>query len=96
MCTKDPFWSCYRKIEFWAKAEFSKAAIVLLCIYYKLQSFEFMPVYGFTQGVLPIMGMILARIKTPVVACSENRLIIALVIIFAGTGAFLGGSRVFC
>ena len=35
---------------------FSEAAVSVLCVYYKLQSFVFMPVFGLTHGVLPIIG----------------------------------------
>ena len=35
---------------------FSSAAISIFGIYFKLQSFVFMPVFGLTQGAMPIMG----------------------------------------
>lgn len=35
---------------------FSESAIAILGIYFKLQSFVFMPVFGLTQGAMPIMG----------------------------------------
>lgn len=35
---------------------FSEAAVSVLGIYFKLQSFVFMPVFGLTSGVMPIMG----------------------------------------
>lgn len=35
---------------------FSEAAVSVLGVYYKLQSFVFMPVFGLTHGVLPIIG----------------------------------------
>ena len=35
---------------------FSEAAVSVLGVYYKLQSFVFMPVFGLTHGVMPIMG----------------------------------------
>ncbi|PYG89851.1 putative MATE family efflux protein [Ruminiclostridium sufflavum DSM 19573] len=35
---------------------FSEAAISILGIYFKLQSFVFMPVFGLIQGAMPIMG----------------------------------------
>lgn len=35
---------------------FSEAAVNVLGIYYKLQSFVFMPIFGLTQGAMPIMG----------------------------------------
>ncbi len=35
---------------------FSESAIAILGIYFRLQSFVFMPVFGLTQGAMPIMG----------------------------------------
>ena len=35
---------------------FSTAAYTVFGLYFKLQSFVFMPVFGLTQGLLPIMG----------------------------------------
>ena len=35
---------------------FSEYAVTALSIYFKLQSFVFMPVYGFNQGALPILS----------------------------------------
>lgn len=35
---------------------FSEAAVNVLGIYYKLQSFVFMPIFGLTQGAMPILG----------------------------------------
>lgn len=35
---------------------FSEAAIAILGIYFKIQSFVFMPVFGLMQGAMPIMG----------------------------------------
>jgi len=35
---------------------FSESAVNVLGIYYKLQSFVYMPVFGLNQGVMPIMG----------------------------------------
>lgn len=37
-------------------AGFGAAAIAVLGIYYKLKQFVYMPVYGLSQGVMPIMG----------------------------------------
>lgn len=37
-------------------ATFSEVAVAVLGAYYKLQSFIFMPVFGLTQGVMPVMG----------------------------------------
>ena len=35
---------------------FSETAVAVLGVYFKLQSFVFMPVFGMNQGVMPIMG----------------------------------------
>ena len=35
---------------------FSNSAVSVLGVYYKLQSFVFMPVFGLTHGVMPIIG----------------------------------------
>ena len=35
---------------------FSDTAVAVLGIYFKLQSFAFMPVFGMNQGIMPIMG----------------------------------------
>ncbi len=35
---------------------FSETAVAVLGIYFKLQSFVFMPIFGLTQGAMPIMG----------------------------------------
>lgn len=35
---------------------FSQAAVAVMGVYNKLQSFVFMPVFGLTQGLMPIMG----------------------------------------
>lgn len=37
-------------------ATFSELAVTVLGVYYKLQSFVFMPVFGLTHGLMPIMG----------------------------------------
>lgn len=37
-------------------ATFSELAVAVLGAYFKLQSFIFMPVFGLTQGVMPVMG----------------------------------------
>ena len=34
----------------------SDVGVTILGVYYKLQSFVFMPVFGLTQGLMPIMG----------------------------------------
>lgn len=36
--------------------QYSEMAVSVLGIYFKLQSFVFMPIFGLTQGVLPLIG----------------------------------------
>lgn len=50
---------------------FSDAAVNVLGIYYKLQSFVFMPVFGLTQGVMPVLGYNFG-------ACNKDRILKAL------------------
>ncbi|MDD4563935.1 MAG: MATE family efflux transporter [Eubacteriales bacterium] len=35
---------------------FSEAAVAVLGVYFRLQSFIFMPIFGLTQGIMPILG----------------------------------------
>lgn len=37
-------------------AGFSSTAVAVMGVYFRLQSFVFMPVFGLTQGIMPIMG----------------------------------------
>lgn len=68
---------------------FSAAAVNVFGIYFKLQSFVFMPVFGLTQGLMPILGYNFgARNKHRVVQCLKLGVIIALVINTAGLLAF--------
>lgn len=68
---------------------FSAVAVSVFGIYYKLQSFVFMPVLGLTHGVMPIMGYNYG-------ACNKSRLmqalkygcLIASAIMAAGTVVF--------
>ena len=67
----------------------SDAAVNILGIYYKLQSFVFMPVFGLTHGVMPIMGYNYgARNKQRLVQALKYGCIIAVVIMAAGTLIF--------
>lgn len=70
-------------------AGFSATAVNVFGIYFKLQSFVFMPVFGLTQGLMPIMGYNFgARNKHRVISALRNGVMIALVIMLAGTAAF--------
>ncbi len=68
---------------------FSTAAVSVLGVYYKLQSFVFMPVFGLNQGVMPIMGYNYgARNKKRLLLALKYGCIIALCIMIVGTVIF--------
>lgn len=69
---------------------FSTAAYTVFGIYFKLQSFVFMPVFGLTQGLLPIMGYNYgAKNKKRLMSSMRQGCLIALVIMTAGMLVFL-------
>lgn len=69
---------------------FSTAAYTVFGLYFKLQSFVFMPVFGLTQGLLPIMGFNYgAKNKKRLLSALYNGCAIALVIMTAGMLLFL-------
>lgn len=69
---------------------FSEAAVSVLGVYYKVQSFIFMPVFGLTQGVMPIMGYNFgAKNKQRLVEALKTSSIIAVLIMLAGSIMFL-------
>lgn len=68
---------------------FSTAAVSVLGVYYKLQSFVFMPVFGLNQGTMPIMGYNYgARNKKRLLLALKYACLIALVIMSFGTAVF--------
>jgi putative MATE family efflux protein len=68
---------------------FSEVAVSVLGIYFKLQSFVFMPVFGLNQGVMPIMGYSYgARKKARLLEALKWGCCIAAVIMAAGTLLF--------
>lgn len=70
--------------------KFSDVAVAVFGIYFKLQSFVFMPVFGLTHGVMPIMGFNYgARNKKRVVDALKIGSVIALCIMTAGSLLFL-------
>lgn len=70
---------------------FSDTAVAVLGVYYKLQSFVFMPVFGLNQGLMPIMGYNYgARNKERIFAAFKYGLIIASIIMAIGTIGFNG------
>jgi len=68
----------------------SEVAVAVLGIYFKLQSFVFMPVFGLNQGVMPIMGYNFgARNKMRLMDCYKKAILIALIIMIVGTVLFM-------
>ena len=64
---------------------FSDAAVAVLGVYYKLQSFIFMPMFGLNNGALPIMGYNYgARNKKRLMDCLKWTLIIGAGIALVG------------
>ncbi len=69
---------------------FSTEAYTVLGLYYKLQSFVFMPVFGLTQGLLPIMGYNYgAKNKKRLLSALKQGCLIALSIMALGMALFL-------
>jgi len=68
---------------------FSEAAVSVLGVYYKLQSFVFMPVFGLNQGLMPVMGFNFgARKKKRISSALRVGYGIALAIMLIGTLIF--------
>lgn len=66
-----------------------QSAITVLGVYFKLQSFVFMPVFGLTQGVLPILSYNYgAKNKARFMSTYRYSLLIALSIMALGTIIF--------
>ena len=64
---------------------FTETAVAFFGIYFKLQSFVFMPVFGLTQGLMPIMGYNYgARNRERLVSALKIGSVIALVIMACG------------
>lgn len=68
---------------------FTETAVAVFGVYFKLQSFVFMPVFGLTQGIMPIMGYNFgARNKHRLISTLKIGSIIALGIMAIGTVIF--------
>lgn len=68
---------------------FSSAAVAVLGIYFKLQSFIFMPIFGLAQGFRPIIGYNFgARNKSRVLEAFKTAIIISVGIMLIGTFIF--------
>ena len=73
---------------------FSTAAYTVFGIYFKLQSFVFMPVFGLNQGLLPILGYNYgARNRKRMMTAFRDGCTIALVIMAAGMAVFLAAPQ---
>lgn len=69
---------------------FSDIAVSVLGVYYKLQSFVFMPVFGLTHGTMPIMGYSYgARYRKRLMKALKLSCIIAACIMLLGMLAFM-------
>lgn len=68
---------------------FSSTAVAVLGVYFKLQSFVFMPVFGLTQGAMPIMGYNFgANNKKRFMHTFKLSFAVAFIIMLAGTALF--------
>lgn len=68
----------------------SAAAISVLGVYFKLNSFAFMPVFGLTNGLIPICAYNFgAKNKDRILAAVKDALIYAMIILTLGMVAFL-------
>lgn len=66
-------------------AGFTQTAVAVFGIYYKLQSFIFMPVFGLTSGIMPIMGYNYgARKKKRLISTLKIGTVIAFFIMLIG------------
>lgn len=68
---------------------FSTTAVAVLGVYFKIQSFVFMPVFGLNQGAMPIMGYNYgARNKDRLMEAYEEALKVAVVVMALGVILF--------
>lgn len=68
----------------------SEYGIPVLGVYFKLESFIFMPIFGLTQGALPIMGYNYgAKLKNRFISVYKLSIVVALIIMTAGMLLFL-------
>ena len=65
---------------------YSTTAVAVLGIYFRIQSFVFMPVFGLNQGAMPIMGYNYgARNKDRLMQTYKEALKVAVIVMAAGT-----------
>lgn len=70
--------------------QIGKTAVAFLGVYFKLQSFVFMPIFGLNQGIIPIMGYNYgARKKDRLNSALRIGIIIAVSIMFVGMILFM-------
>ena len=70
--------------------DFSSTAAAVFGVYFKLQSFVFMPVFGLNNGVVPIIAFNYgAKNKSRIVEALKFSLVLALSIMMIGTITFL-------
>lgn len=68
-----------------ANSIYSEACVTVLGIYYKLQSFVFMPCFGLNQGVMPIIGYNYgARNKKRMYSALKRGILFAVIIMTVG------------
>ena len=68
---------------------FSSTAVSVFGVYFKLQSFVFMPVFGLNNGVIPILGFNYgAKNKKRMISTMKLGLVVALLIMILGTLLF--------
>ncbi len=66
------------------------SAVTVLGVYFKLQSFVFMPCFGLNQGILPVMGFNYgAKNKKRLYSAMKCGMLVALVIMIIGTALFM-------
>lgn len=69
---------------------FTETAVAVFGVYYKLQSFVFMPVFGLMQGVMPVIGYNFgARKHDRLISAVKIGCVISLAIMVIGTAVFL-------
>lgn len=70
-------------------ALFSTTAVNVLGIYFKLQSFVFMPIFGLTNGLVPIIGFNYgAKKKKRIISATKLSILYAVIIMSIGTLIF--------
>lgn len=68
---------------------YSTTAVAVLGVYFKIQSFVFMPVFGLNQGAMPIMGYNYgARNKERLMKTYTTALKVALIVMLTGLALF--------